>query len=261
MKEHHIRVVERLKSAYEGDKDYLALILCGSCATGKVRDDSDIDVYLVATDEKYAEVKKSKSYFFDRPDLVDYEDGYIDGKVISLDFLQQAIVSGSEPTRASFLESYPVFSHINGLEGILKQIVLYPEQSREYKVKSFYSQVDHNHYYAEQAILTNDTFLLNRSVSDMVYFSVRLALAYNRILFPCAKSMFRMLKDAEKMPTDFIEHSRSLVGSNDLQALNEYRDLVMSYYSDCAISEEERVGLIVEGEMGWYTKVMSVYDL
>ncbi len=261
MKEHHIRVVERLKNVYENDKDYLALILCGSCASGNVRDDSDIDVYLVATDEKYAEVKKTKSYFFERPELVDYEDGYIDGKIINLEFLQQAIVNGSEPTRASFIDSYPVFSNIDGLEDMLKKIVEYPEESRQYKVDSFYSQIDHNHYYAEQALLSNDKFLLNKSVFDMVFFAVRLALAYNRILFPCAKSMFRMLEKAGKIPADFIEHSRSLIGSNDLQALNEYRDMVISYYSDCAISEEKRVGLIVEGEMGWYTKVMSVYDL
>lgn len=58
MRPHHIEAIEKLVAGIKQDKKFLALIIGGSVAKGMERDDSDIDIVLVATDEEFEKRKK-----------------------------------------------------------------------------------------------------------------------------------------------------------------------------------------------------------
>lgn len=260
MKPHHQKVLDRLSDLHGNDHKYLGLIICGSLATGGARDDSDVDLYLVASDEEYHRTAERREFFYGNDDLCDYDGGEIDGKIINLQFLRDAAAHGSEPTRRSFYKAFTLFSHVPEIDDLIKKIPVYPEHEREEKLKAFYSQVLHNQYYAEQGIILENDYLKIRSVSDLVLFSVRLALTYNRILFPCPKTMFEALEGAKKLPENFIARSKNLLSDMTLDNVYSYFELVVDYYSDCAMDEQERISFVLENEWTWFSRTPSVCD-
>jgi len=49
-----LRVIERLKETFQDDPRYLALLVGGSLVKGWGRENSDVDVMFITTDEEYA---------------------------------------------------------------------------------------------------------------------------------------------------------------------------------------------------------------
>ena len=62
MRPHHKRAIENLIESIKKDERFLALIIGGSVAKGMEREDSDIDVILVATDEEFLKRKKRNMF-------------------------------------------------------------------------------------------------------------------------------------------------------------------------------------------------------
>ncbi len=263
MYDHHQKVIDRLVELHSNDSRYIALIVCGSLATGKTRPTSDVDIYLVATDEEFATLSKDKNYFYTNDDICDYPEGEIDGKIINMNYLVEAAKKGNELTRASFIKAFMPFCHEDEIHEILPKIPVYPEHERDAKIKAFYGQVPHNAYYTACGAETGNRFLTLDSLSKLVFFAARLVLAYNRILYPCPKSLFDVLKQASKMPPQFIERSNELLDKNinvnpdDAYGYSQY---VQDYFSDCSISEEERVGAILDDEWRWFTNAPTLFD-
>jgi len=106
MKQHHKEAIEKLVESIKQDKRFLALIIGGSVAKGMEREDSDIDVVLVATDEEFKKRKKNNMFLYYTKDVCDYPEGYIDGKVVDLHFLQTVAERGSEPARDAFRDAW-----------------------------------------------------------------------------------------------------------------------------------------------------------
>ncbi|WP_028611659.1 nucleotidyltransferase domain-containing protein [Paenibacillus harenae] len=82
MYEHHKRALNKLVNTLEQEPSILAVITAGSIAQGKTKESSDVDVYLVVSDESYDVRKKSLtlSYINHDREICNYEGGYIDGK-------------------------------------------------------------------------------------------------------------------------------------------------------------------------------------
>ena len=112
------------------DPSLLAIITAGSIAQGSAKESSDIDVYLLVTDESYAKRKKDNLLSYINHDVCEYEGGYIDGKIVNRRFLELAAEQGSEPTRASFIGSKVFYSRVLNLDSILSRIPVYPEANR-----------------------------------------------------------------------------------------------------------------------------------
>ena len=58
MRPHHKESIEKLIESIKQDERFLALIIGGSVAKGMEREESDIDVVLIATDEEFEKRKK-----------------------------------------------------------------------------------------------------------------------------------------------------------------------------------------------------------
>ncbi|MHA1986254.1 MAG: hypothetical protein ACW98D_06420, partial [Promethearchaeota archaeon] len=107
MRPHHRRAIENLKESIKKDED------------------SDIDVTLIATDEEFEKRKKRDMFLYYETKFCDYPGGYIDGKVVNLEFLQTIAERGSEPARDAFRDTWIAYSNVPELENLLKKIPIF----------------------------------------------------------------------------------------------------------------------------------------
>lgn len=251
MEAHHRRVIERLTGLFEDDPNFLALIIGGSVARGWVRPDSDVDIVLIATDEEYARREAVESYHYFNPDLCDYPGGYVDGKIVNLDFLREAADHGSEPARAAFVGAFAAFNHAPEVDDLLKRIPVYPECEREEKIKAFYTQVLILNWYMGEAEKRGDPYLLNHAAGQLVLYGGRLILAHNRILYPYHKWFMRVLNGAPDKPAGFMELADSLLRQPSGERARAFTDCV-SAFQDWGVSFPQAVvRFIKDAEWNW----------
>src|SRR4051794_26172892 len=103
---HHQRVIERLRERFDPNPANLALVVVGSVARGEAREDSDVDGYLVVTDDEYARRVVARDMSFDGDDPV-VQAG---GPIVDLAFLRDAASRGPEPARFAFVGAFAAFS-------------------------------------------------------------------------------------------------------------------------------------------------------
>lgn len=261
MTEKHKNIINSLVNKHKDDPNALALIIIGSIATGKSRPDSDIDLYLVVTDDVFNDNYKIRKFFYGHAGDDEIEGVEIDGKIVGKEFLREAIKCGSEPTRASFRDAYCAFSKDQEIDELIKEIPVYPQSDRQEKIEAFYSQIQLNQYYLEQALEHGNELLTMKSLTDIVFFSARLVLAHNKLLYPCPKALFSTLSQAKEMPEGFIEKSEAILKSRDMDTINDYCDSVIDFFREHELPLINQIDYILENEFSWYTKKTSVADL
>jgi len=122
MHNHHRGSIENVTRFFEKDPEVSALILGGSLAHGFAKPESDVDVMIVIPEEVYKRrLNEGQLTFFNR-ELVNYPDGYSDGKYLSPGFLEDIKDKGSEPARYAFQDAQILFSRLDALPQTLKAI-------------------------------------------------------------------------------------------------------------------------------------------
>ena len=223
MRAHHKQSIDNLVHELEKDENFLAVILSGSIAKGTEKKFSDIDVYLVVTDENFRERMKNDDTSYSNSAVCTYPGGYIDGKIIDLPFLLAAAERGSEPTRASFEGSYAVWSRIDGLDEIIRKIQKIDDSERERKMDSFYAQVRlWCEYFYREGVKKNNPYLIRRSVLEAVFYASRYVLEQNHLLFPCHKDMMAQVAKAQSKPENFIGGAIELIESPDDEKMESF---------------------------------------
>ncbi|HEY5160746.1 MAG TPA: nucleotidyltransferase domain-containing protein [Gaiellaceae bacterium] len=252
--------IDELVHLHGNDPSKLALVICGSLATGKARETSDVDLYLVVTDEEFERTRAGEGCFYGSWDPNKFSGIEIDGKIVGKKFLQEAAVRGSEPPRASFESAYTEFSHDAEIDALIELIAAYPEHEREQKIKAFCAYVKHYRYVGEQAFELDEDYFARHCLIELVFFAARLALAHNRVLFPCHKSLFAALERCDELPAEFVDSSRRLLESSSLPALVDYYERVSCYFGRYDYPNQERIGFILENEWSWFSGLPSVGD-
>ena len=258
MKELHKKAIQKLIKLHKNNPKNIALIICGSIATGKARENSDIDLYSVVKDKEFERIKNKKSYFYGTWDPNEFYGIEIDGKIIDMQFLREAVRHASEPTRASFQDAYTAFSHMSEVDELIKKIPVYPEWEREKKIKAFYAYVKHYRFIGEDAFKQGNVYHSRNCVMELIFFAARLVLAHNRILFPCHKSLFEAIKKCIDIPYNFVEMSHQLLQNCSLETMINYFENVIDFFKEYDYPDTERIGLILENEWTWYTKKMTI---
>jgi len=212
VREQHRRAISRLAERFAEDDRYSAIIVGGSVANGRAREDSDVDILMVASPQEYGRCAAANSFQFLSTEFTDYPGGYVDGKVIDTAFLTEVADHGSEPARFAFQGAFPVYSRLPDLEAILARIAVYPLHQQQDKMARFYSQVQvFGRYFLRKAEERSDLFQLTVSASNMVLFGGRLILAHNRMLFPCRKSLMEEIDRAPERPAAFLTLAEALL--------------------------------------------------
>ena len=229
---HHERAIQRLIELLQDDSRFPALIISGSIAHKKETERSDVDVLLVASEEEYARRERINDFVYFNTEICDYPGGYIDGKVIAMPFLQEAAARGSEPTRYAYEGAFIAYSHIPDLQAVLEQITRYPEEEREGKMASFYSQVLlQSGYFIREADRRQDLYLKLHTASDLVLFGGRLLLAYNRILFPCHKSLMEAVEAAPEKPERYIELAETVMREPTPENAQAFQEAITNFHN------------------------------
>ncbi len=231
IRDHHQRAIDRLADAYRDDPRFLAVIIGGSVAKGFARDDSDVDFLIIATDEEFEQRLASRDLFINRRDLCDYENGFVDGKIINLAYLEDVADKGNEPSRASFEGAFVAYSHIADLEALLQRIPVYPEDGHEERIRAFYSMAFIQHWLFHEAARHDNRYTMRRAASQLALFAGRLILAHNKRLFPYHKWFPRVLESVPDKPDGFMEcfndlnnEPRADLATALFEAVRDFRD-------------------------------------
>ncbi len=229
LKQHHYDGIKKFSNYISQKSNYLALIIGGSIAKGFERENSDIDVMLVVSDEEFQRKLKRNRLIYYSEQFCDYSGGYIDGKIISEGYLKLVDERGSEVARSAFVGAWIEFSKIPHLQDILKNIPIYPKNEKQDKIEKFYAQFEYNKWAIDEALKLNNKYLLNRCISDLILFGGRLILAHNEILYPFHRWFIRTLEDAPEKPNNFIENLNILLESPSSENVQKFYDSIKTF--------------------------------
>ena len=258
---HHQRAIDRLTETYQQDPSYLAIIIGGSVAKGCAREDSDIDFMIVATEEEYNRRQNMGDLFINRTDLCDYPGGFVDGKVINEQYLQDVAVKGNEPSRAAFDKAFAAYSHMGDLDNLLSEIRQYPEKGREERIRSFYAMAFIQNWLMGEADRHGNLYTKTRAASQLALFTGRLLLAHNRVLYPYHKWFVHYLEKCPAKPSNFIQHIELLLQEPTLNNSQKLFQSVRDYH-DWGVSDHEAyTWFMKEVEWSWMSDDTPLEDL
>jgi len=231
MWEHHRQTVNRLIERFSEDSRFPALIIGGSLVKGYGRPDSDVDIVFVATDTEYASrLPKNQLHYYSTEEC-DYPGGYVDGKIVDLQFLREAAERGSEPARSAFTGAFLAYCHDPEVDILLKRIPVYPEDGHLEKVRSFIAQLLAWQWYAGEAEKLANTYLMHHAVSEILLYGGRLILAHNRILYPFHKWFIADLRKAPQKPDNLISLMDTLLNQPSKAAVDRFCESVLAFRS------------------------------
>ena len=201
---HHQRAIEKITGKFQTDPQVVALLLAGSIAKGVQKDNSDVDIIVILTDEVIAQRQRENRLAECVRDLCDYKDGYADIKYFAKQFLIAAAERGSEPTRNSFIGARCLFTRDPEIETLVTRIPVYQRHEKADKILSFYAGLAlSSGFFWWEAQKRNDPYLRTRMVSEVVLFGCRLILAHNERLFPCQKRLVEATDACPDKPANF----------------------------------------------------------
>jgi len=248
---HHLRVVERLVELYKDDPRFPAIIVGGSLVKGYGDENSDVDIMLVASDDEYAKRAAAQDFWYFNRDLCDYPDGYIDGKIIDMQFLRDAAALGSETARWAFTNAFLAYSRIPGLEELIARIPVYQEAEREQKIASFYGHAQLMIWFVGEAEKRNNTYLMMHTVSKMILFGGRLILAHNRMLYPYHKWLLRVLSDAPEKPDNLMALIDRLLAQPSQANAKAFFESIKSFRDWGVRDDQAPVRFMIDSEWTW----------
>jgi predicted nucleotidyltransferase len=246
---HHAQSIQNVTDYFQRDHFVIALLLAGSIAHGFETPVSDVDILILVSDEDYKRrLSENQVHFFNR-DLCTYEGGYVDGKYLSLSFLDEVKQKGSEPARFAFAGSRVLFSRMNGLEETIQQIAQYPHDQKAERIQRFYAQFEAWHWYCQESIRLKNQYLLGTSISKFILFSGRLILAHNELLYPYHKWFLRVLEQASEKPEGLLESIHQLLSASTLENVESLYQSVKAFQP------------WQQGEVNWPTRFMFDSEL
>ena len=261
MRAHHERAIRKLVDHFSKDETCLAVILGGSIAKGLEREDSDVDVMLVVTDDLYREKWERNELFYATAEFCDYPGGYIDGKIVNLDYVRAAAERGNEVTRAAFKGAFVVHSKIEGLEELVQGIPQYQAHEKGEKIQRFYAQFECAYWYLGESFRRDDRYLLSRSVSDLILYGGRLILAHNETLYPYHKFLMTELQRAPDKPANLMELVDALLDEPTAENAKAFYDAVKGFKFWNEAWEAWQVRYLKDTELAWLDNRAFVGDI
>lgn len=200
---HHDQAVERYLAREKERPDTLAVVLTGSVARGTERADSDVDLYLVVTEDRWAHAYATERLMYTEDDGIEYDGGYFDVKLATLSYLDDAADRGDDPVRDSFAASRIVYSRIDDLDARIARIQP-ADDEWDAKVAAFVAQARlHGGYFLQQASTSGDQLLLRHASVHLATSAARAVLAANRVLFPGPKYLAKLVAGLDHKPEGF----------------------------------------------------------
>ncbi|MFT3797462.1 nucleotidyltransferase domain-containing protein [Microbacterium sp.] len=249
--EQHERAVAAYIDTVRAQPGTRAVIVVGSVARGTERADSDVDVYLVVDDERFAaETAQDRFAWVDRRGL-DYPGSYIDVKLVSPGYLATAAARADDPTRASFLGARVAWSTLPGLEEAIARIVELPEDGWVDRVRSYVAQARlYGGYFLPQAVAAGDEFLRRHAGVHCALAAARAALAANRVMLPGPKYLAALVRTVPA-PDGFLAAWDRLVAAPDTETGRAVLGILDDWLGVGLTPDEALSRFIRDNELAW----------
>ncbi|GAA5206296.1 nucleotidyltransferase domain-containing protein [Microbacterium kyungheense] len=213
--EQHERALAAYVDSVRGEPGALGVVLVGSVAQGHERADSDVDVYFVVDDDRFAaETARGRFAWVERQDA-DYPGSYLDVKLASPTYLAAAVERADDPTRASFLGARVAWSALPGLDDTVARIATLPDGVWDERIRSHVAQARlYGGYFLRQAVERGDEFLRRHAGLHLALAAARAALAANRVMLPGPKYVSKLVH-AASTPEGFLSAWERVVDDPD----------------------------------------------
>jgi len=249
---HHEQTVQAFTLSQAARSDVIGVVVVGSVARGDERPDSDVDVYLVVTDEAYSGAARSGTVAFVSRVGVAYEGGYVDVKLASPGYLHAAVHHGDDPTRASFDAGRVTLDRVGDLEHVVGRMAVLPATTWTERVRTYRAQLAlYGGYFLVQAADRGDRFLLQHSAVHAAMAAGRCALAHHRRLFRGQKYLAKDLSGLAELPEGFLDAWSAVVGEPSPAAARGLIRIVDEWLGDPLSGDEALSAFIVANELGW----------
>ncbi|WP_457100945.1 nucleotidyltransferase domain-containing protein [Microbacterium sp. P5_E9] len=254
--EQHERALAAYLESVRDAPGTLAVVVVGSVAQGRERVDSDVDVYLVVDEERFAEASAADRFaWVDRWDL-DYPGSYIDIKLASLSYLEAAAQGADDPTRASFLGARIAFSRVDGLDQVIERITTLPDEAWADRVRSHVAQARlYGGYFLQQAVEREDEFLRRHAGLHLALAAARAALAADHTLMQGPKYISKLVR-AVPSPDGFVEVWEQVVADPGIENARVLMTMLDGWLGDDLTPDQALSIFIRDNELAWLRKTI-----
>jgi hypothetical protein len=248
---HHEDTIAAYAAHVIDQPDTLALIVVGSVARGTARPTSDVDVYLVVTDDAFAAAQSASRVAYLDTEAATY-DSYVDIKLASPRYLERAVAHADDPTRASFLDARIVFDHTGSMAAAAARIVTLPDDVWQRRVRAYRCQARlYGGYFLRQAHARNDRFLLQHSAVHLCFAVGRVALAVNRTLFQGQKYLGATLSELANLPDGFLSAWHGVLADPTPDSAAVLIEMVDVWQGGPLSLEDTLSTFIIDNELVW----------
>lgn len=249
--QHHDETITGYVASVTDRPEVLGVVVVGSVARGVPREDSDVDVYLVVTDEAYADARSRGRIAAVSQDGVTYAGGYVDIKLASPRYLTTAAERGDDPTRASFTGAQVSLDKIGDIPGWIEQITTLPEETWSKRIAAYRAQTRlYGGYFLKQADQLGDQFLLHHSAVHLALAAGRLALAKHRRFFSGQKYLTAAMEEMD-VPERFRTTWRHVVQAPSAAMGQHLLDAISAWLGPAEDFDAQLSRFISDNELAW----------
>lgn len=249
---HHEQTIAAFVGRQAARPEVLGVVVVGSVARGDERPDSDVDVYLVVTDDAYAVAGQAGAVAYVSYDWVTYDGGYVDVKLASPSYLRAAADHGDDPTRASFTCARVELDRTGEIAPLVSRMAELSDDLWAGRVHAYRAQLAlYGDYFLPQAEQRRDPFLLQHSAAHAGLAAGRCVLACQHRLFRGQKYLTGDLKGLERLPDGFVSAWTTLATSPSAAAARQVIDLLDGWLGEPLTVDESLSAFIVANELAW----------
>ncbi len=253
---HHETTIERLVARVSTDDEVLAVIVSGSVAREQETAESDVDLYLVVTEPAWDRAMTAERIMYVDHEGVDYPHGYLDIKLATLAYLEEAADHGDDPVRDSLVHSRVAFTRVPGLVQLLARSGKRSAAEWQSRGVSSLAQARlHAGYFVPQGVSRHDPLLLHNAAVHAVVAADRALLALNQQLFSGPKYLRSAVEALRLRPVGWTELTDRLLCEPSAEAADAVLAALEGIH-DWAVSDELALSrFVLDNELAWRTRV------
>ena len=253
---HHDDALDRFVGLAADDPEIVAVVVAGSVARGTERADSDVDLYVVVTDDAYDRAFAADRIMYVSDRDVDYPGGYFDVKLITVRMLERARASADDPMRASLRGARTVHSRVDDLDRLLAEVAEPTAAEFDAKVASFLAQARlHGGYFFVQGVAHDDPLLTAHAAVHLAFAAGRALLASQGVLFSGPKYLFETVASLPDAPPGFADALVRLVRDQTPQSAELVLSTLEEHLGDRLSDDATLSTFVRDNELAWYTRV------
>ena len=261
MFKHHSESIKLITEKLKSRKDVKAVILVGTIAQGFENDSSDIDLLIVVGEKDFKTRKANNELKMIDKESAVYEGGYIDAKYVSLEYIRQVAIKGSDASRYAFKDAKILFSKIDNLQSVLNDAVRYPSGEKTARINAFCSEMLAWCWYACEGLKENNKYLLSCSIPNVILFGGRAVLVRNELFYPYHKWFMKILEEAPVKPADMMMRIKELLRNPTKSDIILFRDSVLDFLGVDRHKLKWSEYFVMHNEMNWLYPETPIADI